>query len=140
MRRIFFLIPFVLFGYTSIKNSKATHEDIMYIAFNDFFRNDEIDLIICDCDIFRKVIANSNEIGVTQIHVKSIYETGFVFVYNKKLIKCESCEKENIKIEINIGNKVQTFYVNLKNGKYIGFDRSKNGVEIEQRGKPFEYE
>jgi hypothetical protein len=140
MKSICFSFCFIIFGCGSIKNSKSANEDVMYVVFNDFFRNEQVDLTICDCNIFKKAIVNSNEIGVTRIHVKSIYKKGFIFVYNKKSTKCKSCDKENVKMEINISNKAQTFYVNLKNGKYIGLDKSKNGVEILQRTKPFEYD
>jgi hypothetical protein len=140
MKRICFLLCFAFYSCNSIKSRNSANGEFMYIVFNDFFKNEEIDLTICDCNIFRQVMANSNEIGSTRIHVKGIYKKGSIFVYNKKSIKCKSCDEKIIKIQININDKAQTFYVNLKNGKYIGFDKSKDGVEILQITKPFEYD
>jgi hypothetical protein len=140
MKRIYFLLCCVFYSCTLIKNRKSVKEDFIYIVFNDFFRNERIDLTVCDCNIFRQAIANSNEIGATRIHVKGTYKKGYIFVYNKQSIKCKSCEKESVKIQININDKAQIFYVNLKNGKYIGFNKHKNGVEILQITKPFEYD
>lgn len=125
------------------------------ISFNDFFKNDTISLKIGKNEIINNLVITSREsIGFADLDI-AVLDCSKVKIYNKIIAAGKSTVLNReinlthklkmmniVIIFLTLNGKGQKFKIDLKKGKYIGFDKDvdKNEFILSQSQYPFEYD
>jgi hypothetical protein len=127
------------------KASKNISDDELYlnIDLQDFFKNDNTTFYINNCLIFKNQYLNSdNSVGLTGIFLRIKKEASSLTIVLNDEITIECNSKENgLVLSVFVNDVENIFTIDVKKGKYIGLDKSKNNkLILNQSLEPFEYD
>ncbi|MDP4183667.1 MAG: hypothetical protein Q8862_00720 [Bacteroidota bacterium] len=112
------------------------------VDFQDFFKNDKVSFRVNKQDIFTNQKLKSDlVIGRTEFIIK-IFNTDncAIALFKDKIIHLKKIVSPII-LEISINNHLNTYVVNLDNGKYLGFSKKKkNELDSMQLKRSYMYE
>lgn len=145
------MVKFILFFYlmsanysctSSYQNMRNDNDLLFEIVFQDYFSNDMIELKLNNCSIFSDSLTSSKILGVTKMRILAYKGTGLTYSIKiiNKFVECNS-NKDEINLEVVMNGHKDKFKVDLKKGRYIGFNKkNKNEVDIIQSMNPFVYD
>ena len=136
----FIMILSVLLN-TWLMDSKK--EPLLVIDFQDFFNEDTVSFNIEGRSIFRNLVITSDEVlGKTDICVQVIKETPDAILINYKNNEeiCHYKSDKPMQMSVILNGRENEFYIIPTKGKYIGFSKDEDGIDMIQSEDPFEYE
>lgn len=139
---IIFLVYFCL-GCSSNRNKEVNgNSSILEITFQNYFNKDTVSLKINDCVVVKRETITSNEIlGITGLKINLIDKEKIQLRTENIILPCKIDIDDKFTLEVTLNKKVsEKFKVDIKNGKYIGFNKVEGKIAISQSMKPFEYD
>jgi len=111
------------------------------VMFQDYFKNDTVDLKVNNVSIVNRIVLNSNAAGFTMFDVGiSKWNAGlFKIDFLDKYKYCHSSDK--IKLVVKLNNKITLITIDRRKGKYVGINKNDdNTVYFRQQKDPFMYD
>jgi len=136
--KLILIIYLYIFSVTNFENSQL----IFKIDFQSGFLKDTIGLKINNSLIFENEVATTCQITeLTQLNDVKIYtkSKNTIVQYKNKEIILNKTIRNNYKFELLINKKKFIFYINTKNGKYIGFNKLNNKINYIQSNNKYYY-
>jgi hypothetical protein len=139
--KICMLLIFTLSYCSAFRSDEITLKELkLSISFNDYFINDTISLYVNDCLIFKNKVVSSDQIlGYTGITI-DISRNGSYTTRGKIIeLHCKTniSDLNNLRIHFNGLKKI--YVIDLRKGKFIGFDKHEEDLQLYQLNLPFEY-
>jgi hypothetical protein len=139
--KIYVLVFIILCSCKASMNEEASVREVrISISFNDFFMSDTISLEVNGCLILKDVVVSSDGIlGYTGITV-DLSKNDFYENRGKRVelfCKANISTVNNLKVYLNGVEK--SYRIDLRKGRYIGFDKHKGETYLDQLQYPFEY-
>lgn len=119
-------------------NNKDT---TLVITFEDYYKNDEINLDVNYKCIFKGEVVSSYKVGVTDVEVAFVKKNKsyIVCTYGNKYILIKNRPRLNLTVTLN--GKISKFLIDLRLGKYLGLSKKDgNQFYLRQSKTPFFYD
>jgi len=136
----FISLIFSLQGH-SINNKQKAKSILLDIMFQDFFKNDTLDLEINNISIVEKMALNSNTAGFTHLHL-DISQWNSNTLKISFLDKCKySSSSKKITLVLHLNGRERRIILDWHKGKFVGLSKKDvNDFYLMQQNVPFVYE
>lgn len=145
MKNVFLIFTLLFICNVCLPNKLIQKDTLIFeIHFKDFFKNDTLSLHISELTVFEnKILTSDSILGFSNVIIQGRYNNGkCTIIYNEKEVSIEKIDT-SFNLVLNINGKEQLFYIDLKKGSYIGFDKKSknmNFIVISQSKIKFEYD
>nr|WP_294946712.1 hypothetical protein [uncultured Mucilaginibacter sp.] len=123
---ISFILSFFLAQNCKAQNLQPDSGVLCFsIQFNEYFKNDKVDLTINDSLIFKKAVLTSNpSYGLTNVWATITKKNGryYIATSESKIENPVSFNPDIVKVTLRYHNKQKNFVFKLTKGKYVVFN------------------